>query len=196
MSLPLPQSNAGDSSGLVQNKKSLRQQLLSIRQAIPDHLRMQYNHLLCTQIASWLKENAIKTISVYLPIRAEPDLAELYESLSGKIAMALPYVAEKNAPLQFLEWLPGQELMDGAFNIPIPKTMKLVSLPEVLLIPCVGYTADRYRLGYGGGFFDRTLEGQKNILTIGVAYSCLKTAFKTDVFDIPLSLIMTEQGMV
>ncbi len=197
MSLPPSDSNERQSpvTGSCQDKKVLRRQLLAIRKAIPDDLRKQYDHALCMRIKTWLEEKAVKTTSVYLPIRHEPDLMALYEALSGKIQMALPYVPAKDSPLQFIAWQPGDELVEGAFHIPVPKAMQLVPMPEVLLIPCVGYTADRYRLGYGGGFFDRTLEGQDNILTVGVAYSCLKTAFQTERFDMPLSVIITETGI-
>ncbi len=197
MSLPLSDSHAGHSlaSEEMMDKKMLRRQLLAVRKAIPEDLKKQYDHALCLRIKSWLEESAVKTISVYLPIRNEPDLMELYETLSGKVQMALPYVPAKDSPLQFIAWQPGDELVEGAFHIPVPKAMEQVPMPEVLIIPCVGYTADRYRLGYGGGFFDRTLEGQGNILTVGVAYSSLKTAFQTEKFDIPLSIIITEAGI-
>ena len=197
MSLPLSDSHAGYSfePEEMMDKKMLRKQLLAVRKAIPEDLKKQYDHALCLRIKSWLEERAVKTISVYLPIRNEPDLAELYEALSGKVQMALPYVPAKDSPLQFIAWQPGNELVEGAFHIPVPKAMKQVPMPEVLVIPCVGYTADRYRLGYGGGFFDRTLEGQDNILTVGVAYSCLKTNFQTEKFDMPLSAIITEAGI-
>ncbi len=197
MSLPLSAKNEGQSLVIerIQDKKTLRKKLLAIRKAIPESLKRQYNHAICLQVGAWLGEKAAKTISVYLPIRNEPDLMELYEALSGKIQMALPYVPAKDSSLQFIAWQPGDELVEGAFHIPVPKTMKQVSMPEVLIIPCVGYTAERYRLGYGGGFFDRTLEGQKNILTIGVAYSRLKTSFQIEKFDIPLSVIITETGV-
>lgn len=198
MSLPPPEINAGVSgvSNPVEDKKAHRRELLAIRRAIPDELRAQYNHALCERLLKWITEKQVKTVSVYLPIRNEPDLAELYEALKGKVQMALPYVPAKDVPLQFMLWQPGDELVDGAFNIPVPKSMQQVPMPEALLIPCVGYTADRYRLGYGGGFFDRTLEGQSNVLTVGVAYSCLETRFEIGEYDIPLSVIVTESGEV
>ena len=197
MSLPLSDSHAGYSfeHEEMMAKKTLRKQLLSVREAITVLLKKENDHALCLRIKSWLEERGVKTISVYLPIRNEPDLAELYEALSGKVQMALPYVPAKDSPLQFIAWQPGDELVDCAIHIPVPKAMQQVPMPEVLIIPCVGYTADRYRLGYGGGFFDRTLEGQDNILTVGVAYSCLNKAFQTEKFDMPLSVIITEAGI-
>lgn len=198
MSLPPPEIHAGESivSTPVDDKKAHRKQLLAIRKAIPDEQRSQYNHALSERLLAWIAEKQVKTVSVYLPIRNEPDLAELYDALTGKVQMALPYVPAKDSPLQFMLWKPGDELVDGAFNIPVPKSMQQVPMPEALLIPCVGYTVDRYRLGYGGGFFDRTLEGQSDVLTVGVAYSCLKTAFEIDRYDVPLSVIVTEVGEV
>lgn len=197
MSLPPSDNHAGHSltSEDMMDKKMLRRQLLAVRRAIPEDLKKQYDHALCLQIKSWLEVNGVKTVSAYLPIRHEPDLMELYQALVGQVQMALPYVPAKDSPLQFMAWQPGDELVEGAFHIPIPKAVRQVPMPDALIIPCVGYTAGRYRLGYGGGFFDRTLEGQDNILTVGVAYSCLKTVFQTEKFDMPLSAIITEVGI-
>ncbi len=197
MSLSLSDTHTGHSFGLYagQDKKTRRKQLLAVRQAIPEDQKKQYDHALCLGIQSWLLEKAVKSASVYLPIRNEPDLMELYEMLSGNMQMALPYVPGKDSPLEFIAWRPGDELVEGAFRIPVPKAMQRVPMPDVLIIPCVGYTAGRYRLGYGGGFFDRTLEGQDNVLTLGVAYSCLKTEFPVEQFDMPLNAIITEVGI-
>jgi 5,10-methenyltetrahydrofolate synthetase len=197
MSLSLSAPHAGHSFDLdaAQDKKTRRKQLLAVRQAIPEDLKKQYDHVLCLQIQSWLQEKAVKSVSVFLPIRNEPNLKELYEMLSGNIQMALPYVSTKDSPLEFIAWRPGDELVEGAFRIPVPKAMQRIPIPDVLIIPCVGYTAGHYRLGYGGGFFDRTLEGQDNVLTLGVAYSCLKTDFPVEQFDMPLNAIITEVGL-
>lgn len=197
MSLPPSANDEGQSLGDkgLQDKKVLRKKLLAVRRAIPEDLKKQYDHALCLQIKSWLEVNGVKTVSAYLPIRHEPDLMELYQALVGQVQMALPYVPAKDSPLQFMAWQPGDELVEGAFHIPIPKAVRQVPMPDALIIPCVGYTAERYRLGYGGGFFDRTLEGQDNVLTVGVAYSCLKTVFQTEKFDMPLNAIITEVGI-
>lgn len=197
MSLPPPANDEGQSLGDkgLQDKKVLRKKLLAVRRAIPEDLKKQYDHALCLQIKSWLEVNGVKTASVYLSIRHEPDLMELYQALVGQVQMALPYVLAKDSPLQFMAWQPGDELVEGAFHIPIPKAVRQVPMPDALIIPCVGYTAERYRLGYGGGFFDRTLEGQDNVLTVGVAYSCLKTVFQKEKFDMPLNAIITEVGI-
>lgn len=91
-----------------------------------------------------------KTIGVYLPIRNEPDLLELYEELSAKMHLSLPVTIDKDQPLQFVRWKPGDPLVKGDYNVSIPAMREPVDMPEVLLIPCVGYTVNRFRLGYGG----------------------------------------------
>lgn len=69
-------------------------------------------------------------------------------------------------------------------------------MPVAMLIPCVGFTEKRFRLGYGGGFFDRTLALYPETHKIGVAYSCLATTFDAEENDIPLDCVITEQGIV
>jgi 5-formyltetrahydrofolate cyclo-ligase len=72
------------------------------------------------------------------------------------VAAALPVVVTKNAPVEFWRWEPGAAMQRGLWNIPVPAERRVV-VPEVLVIPLVGYDAAGYRLGYGGGYYDRTL---------------------------------------
>ena len=156
MSLPPSANDEGQSLGDkgLQDKKDLRKKLLAVRKAIPEDLKKRYDHALCLRIKSWLEENGVKTVSTYLPIRNEPDLMELYEALSGKVQMALPYVPAKDCPLQFMAWQPGDELVEGAFHIPIPKAMRQVPMPDALIIPLWRGILRPY-LGRAGQYPDR-----------------------------------------
>jgi 5-formyltetrahydrofolate cyclo-ligase len=75
----------------------------------------------------------------------------------------------------------------------VPADLRFVVRPPALLVPCLGFDEQGYRLGYGGGFYDRTLAGGVRPATLGVAYACQAAQFDIDVHDLPLDLIVTEK---
>ena len=177
-------------------KRNLRKTLLETRKGITPDERSRFDREIGNRVSLYLKSLRFATIGVYLPIRNEPDLSALYAELSGSMQLSLPITLNKNEPLQFVQWEPGDSLIKGAYNVSIPEIQDPVNMPEALLIPCVGFTSDRFRLGYGGGFFDRTLAKYPDTHTVGIAYSCLLTSFETEENDIPLDCIITETGIV
>lgn len=134
-------------------------------------------------------------MGVYWPIRGEPDLRDAYAALSAQgIALALPVTVEKNAPLRFAAWKPGDVTARDAMGIAIPEAAAPFVEPDVLLIPCVGFNSTRVRLGYGGGFYDRTLAKVPRPRTVGVAYALGLAQFEAEPHDIALDAILTEAG--
>jgi 5,10-methenyltetrahydrofolate synthetase len=108
----------------------------------------------------------------------------------------LPVVVAPKKPLIFREWHPGVHLATGAMDIPYPADSPEV-LPDVAILPMNGWDAKGYRLGYGAGFFDRTLASlAKRPVTIGVSYELarLDTIYPQD-WDIPLDYVVTERGV-
>src|SRR4051812_3703118 len=96
-------------------------------------------------------------IGFYWPFRAEVDLVRLVRALlSGGRGAALPVVVEKRQPLEFWRWAPDMAMQPGIWDIPVPAVAERVR-PELLLVPLVGFDESGYRLGYGGGYYDRTL---------------------------------------
>lgn len=104
---------------------------------------------------------------------------------------------EKNAPLIFRRWRAGEPLVRGVWNIPVPADGPELT-PDVVIAPLVGYDRQSYRLGYGGGFFDRTLAAlQKKPRAIGVGYSrAAMTTIYPLAHDVPMDMIVTEEGIV
>ena len=103
---------------------------------------------------------------------------------------------EKKAPLVFRLWQPGGRLVPGVWNIPIPADGDEV-LPDVVIAPVVGFDSACYRLGYGGGFFDRTLATLPHALAIGVGYdaAAISTIYPLP-HDVPMEAIVTERGIL
>ena len=120
-----------------------------------------------------------KVFSGFWPIKGEPDLRPLMAELhQAGVTIALPLVEQKAAPLVFRHWTPETRMVRGDWNIPVPPPDAPVLLPDIALAPLVGWTAEGYRLGYGGGYFDRTLAALKpRPFVIGVGFE--PSAFAT-----------------
>jgi 5,10-methenyltetrahydrofolate synthetase len=110
---------------------------------------------------------------------------------------ALPVVIGKNAPLVFRAWKSGGKLVSGVWNIPVPADGAEV-IPDIVIGPVVGYDRNCYRLGYGGGFFDRTLAAlSPRPIIIGVGYAqAAITSIHPLPHDIPMTVIITEHGII
>jgi 5-formyltetrahydrofolate cyclo-ligase len=94
--------------------------------------------------------------------------------------------------LKFYPWRPGDVLVIDAHNVMAPVERERIIHPELLLLPCVGFNAQRYRLGYGGGYYDRTLAVERPPRTVGIAYAMCEAAFEADAHDIPMDWVVTE----
>ena len=107
----------------------------------------------------------------------------------------LPVVVRRAAPMEFRPWRPGIRMVPGIWNIPVPAEGDPV-LPDTLLVPLVGFDARGYRLGHGGGYYDRTLATMpRRPRTIGIGFESLRLAtIHPQPHDIPMDLIVTEAG--
>jgi 5-formyltetrahydrofolate cyclo-ligase len=113
-------------------------------------------------------------VSGFASLPEELNVWLLLRRLSGAgVPLALPVVARKGQPLVFRAWTPGDSMNKGVWDIPEPKADKPVVEPDMLLVPLLAFDAHGHRLGYGGGFYDRTLarlRAMKPIVAIGLAY--------------------------
>jgi 5-formyltetrahydrofolate cyclo-ligase len=137
-------------------------------------------------------------ISGYWPIKGEPDLRAWLRALLGRGAVvALPVVVERGAPLVFRRWEPGMAMERGMWNIPVPPAAAEAVLPQVALAPLVGWDAAGYRLGYGGGYFDRTLAAltpRPRVIGVGLQGAQLATIHPQP-HDVAMDVIVTEAGV-
>jgi len=172
----------------------LRKELLAGRRQTPAEVRQQWDQLLISGVLAWCRQHLPRSVGVYWPIHAEPDLRACYSPMTQMgIQLALPWVVEKNTPLRFLAWQEGDAMAADNYGIPLPAQREHLIVPEVLLIPCVGFTAQGYRLGYGGGYYDRTLALHTESHALGIAYQSALTEFDHGIHDIRLHEILTEQ---
>ncbi len=174
-------------------RKAERERLLAAREALSSESRVAQTAAMATHLERLIPDNAPQIVSVYWPIRAEPDLRAWMRSRCERgIRIALPVAVALGQPLVFREWHPGARLAHGLWRIPYPADGAEVT-PTVVLAPVVGFDGQCYRLGYGGGFFDRTLAVLRpRPLVIGVGYECgaIRTIFPQP-HDIPMDWIVT-----
>lgn len=176
----------------ISTKSALRKTLLANRQAMSAEVRQTLDCRIAERLEAWCIEHPVKTLGVYWPIRGEPDLRHVYEKLCQRgMALALPVVTSKDAPLRFVAWAPGDAMRKDRYGIAIPASDTAVR-PDAVLVPCVGFNAQRFRLGYGGGFYDRTLAQVPRPVAVGIAYASSLSAFEADAFDIALDRVITE----
>lgn len=141
---------------------------------------------------------ATGTVSGFIPYKSEITTLPLLTRLAEQgWRTCLPIVIEMEAPLIFRQWLPGEPLVNGAYDIPVPLETAPEAVPDVLLVPLLAFDRRGYRLGYGGGFYDRTLEqlrAFKRVVAIGVAYHAqMVDEVPVGLHDAPLDYVMTEQ---
>jgi len=188
----------------AESKKALRTTLRAARvKAAADGA---LNAALAARVADAITRFAPRCIGFYWPLRGEFDARALIASwlaADPQRRAALPVIRERHAALEFHAWTPDTPMRDGHHGIPEPVLdveAHARALPDLLLVPCVGFDADGYRLGYGGGYYDRTLAswpGETAPVTVGVAYeSCRIDAglLAREAHDLPLDAIVTEAG--
>jgi 5,10-methenyltetrahydrofolate synthetase len=175
------------------DKTALRQTLLAARRALAPHVKAEHDAQIGAQLLAWWEHHRPATLGVYWPLRGEPDLQAAYAELARRgVRLALPQVIERDCALGFVEWRPGEAMHLDAMGVPVPRQLRALALPPALLVPCVGFNAERYRLGYGGGYYDRTLATAPRPFTLGIAYACLAARFASAAHDVALDRIMTE----
>jgi len=176
-------------------RRGERERLIALRQGLPVADRRRWSERILVALRTLLVDRP-GVLGVYWPFRAEIDPRPLIDwAVAAGRGIALPVVVDKKGPLEYRAWQPGEPLVDGVWNIPVPETRAVVT-PSIVLAPLVGFDAECYRLGYGGGYFDRTLAAlvpRPLAIGIGFAVQELETIHPQP-FDVPMDLIVTETG--
>jgi 5-formyltetrahydrofolate cyclo-ligase len=157
---------------------------------------------IATRIGAHLKEllerSSFRVLGIYWPIRGEIDVRDLARAhIEAGKRLALPVVVTPGAAVEFWQWQPEMPMTRGVWNIPVPAERRVLE-PDLLIVPMVGYDRARYRLGYGGGYYDRTLAAAApRPRTIGVARADaqLMTIYP-QAHDIAMDAIVTEHAVM
>ncbi|WP_354687616.1 5-formyltetrahydrofolate cyclo-ligase [Cupriavidus necator] len=177
------------------DRRALRARLLSLRAGLD--MRADADARIAAALSDLLAGLAVRCLGFYWPIQREFDardtVASWLAAVPGRHA-ALPAVSRPGAPLDFHLWTPGTPMATGHYGIPVPDGTEAVT-PDALVIPCVGFSPDKFRLGYGGGFYDRTLASLPHRpLAIGIGYEACRIALQAQPHDIAMDWIVTEGG--
>jgi 5-formyltetrahydrofolate cyclo-ligase len=179
------------------DRPALRRRLLAERRAIPDRADRDARLL-----AAWLAERDDTVVGGYWPIRGEFDalavLGAWLAARDGRTA-SLPVIDAVTGAMTFHAWFPGCRMVPDWHGIPMPDGTSPV-VPTLLLVPCVGFGRSGLRLGYGGGYYDRTLGAmapneRPATLGIALAHGHLPE-LAAHAHDVPLDAILTEDGLV
>lgn len=183
---------------LITWRKSLRSELLARRQAVPAERLHAWRLAIDRHLQFGFPGLAKGVVAFCWPIRNEYDARHLVHRLRGQGATAaLPVVLAPKAPLVFREWHPGVEMTLGKLDIPYPKAGAELA-PDTVLLPMNGFDQRGYRLGYGGGFFDRTLASlrARKPVVIGVSFELAAIdTIHPQPWDIPMDYVVTERGV-
>lgn len=180
-------------------KKTLRKEAMALR----DQLHAIYGMASAEKAAghglsylSVLPKGTV--IALYHPMNSELDPCFLATDLMRKgYKVALPVVEALDAPLAFRLWATGDPLEDGVFNTKHPVAEAPTVVPDVILAPMLGFTMAGYRLGYGGGFYDRTLVTMPGTRFIGFAFmGQMLDDMPVEKHDIPVEAVITETGII
>ena len=178
-------------------RKSERERLVAARAALNHETLEQYRHAIDANLERAFPGLASAKLAFCWPIKGEYDARHLVRTLRERGALtALPVVIAPRTPLIFREWHPGVELAVGALDIPYPLSSPEV-VPDAVLLPMNGWDGGGYRLGYGAGFFDRTLAAlPKKPTVIGVTYELARMdTIHPQSWDIPADWVVTERGV-
>jgi 5-formyltetrahydrofolate cyclo-ligase len=181
-----------------QDKRQLRRQLQAERLAMVD--RHQRTVHLQQVLRVWLVGRHENSVGAYWPIKGEFDaLPALYRwsEAAPERRIGLPVINRDTKQLSFHVWFPGCPMERDAYDIPKPKGTEIF-MPQMVLMPCIGYGPGGVRLGYGGGFYDRTLAAlTPRPYTVGLCYSNGFLPFlRARPDDVPLDALLTDDGVV
>lgn len=195
---------AADDAELLatRSRDTERRRLLQLREELPDSVRAVMDGRIIDQLRPLVREMLRGSqppwkIGGYWPIRNEPDIRALFHELTkGGHRIGLPLVDRVQRPLTFVHWKPQSAMAPGLLGVPVPTSGNAVYV-ELLLVPCLGFSIRSdgvlHRLGYGGGYYDRTLAARR-CKTIGIAYEAMRSEhFEVGPHDVPLDHIVTEE---
>ncbi len=175
-------------------RKHQRASLLARREAIPEEIHHNWSIAISNTLKQGFPILQKMNIGLYWPFRGEydPRPAANYFKQRGA-TLALPVIIRKHAPLYFREWWQDAPMRDGAHGIPVPDNTKSIII-DAVIIPMVGFDQQGYRLGYGSGYYDRTLaESNPRPLIIGVAFETLRLDnVYPQPHDIAMHFVVTE----
>jgi 5-formyltetrahydrofolate cyclo-ligase len=184
---------------IAEQKQALRRAVLARRDALDPEFRARASTTIA-ELALALSDDFVRApISIFWPMRSEVDTRPLIAGLVERaFQVCLPVVAGDR--LRFVQWRPGDGLRAAGFGLQEPLATAPAAVPTTLLVPLCAFDRRGNRLGYGKGYYDRTLEAaiaERPIITIGIAFSAQEiSTVPIEPHDRPLHAVLTEAGLM
>ncbi len=175
-------------------RRAMRREMVARRAALDDAAHARLSAVIVGHLLAALP--CPKVLAFCWPIKHEPDVrAAIPRWAEQGVRAALPVVIEESRPLAFRHWAPNTPLAPDRYGIPTPMAGEWM-IPDMILLPLNGFDGDGYRLGYGGGYFDRTLAALcPRPLAVGVGFEVNRLeSIRPEVHDQRLDWLVTEAG--
>ena len=181
-------------------KSSLRQVVLAVRSAAHRQAGERVGQSLVAPALKLVAQFEPAAVSAYVPMRSEMNCRLLLAAIAAAgITTAVPVMVRKAAPLAFRAYVPGDQLAKTSFGVEEPLQSALLVVPDLLFVPLAAFDEEGFRLGYGGGYYDRTLaelRAMKRVTAIGLAYDCqLVASVPRGAYDQRLDGVLTPSGL-
>ena len=187
-------SEIGQEAELIAWRKRKRSELLELRTSFSKEQQHRAGEVVLNEVHSLFQAQGTKIAGFYWPFRGEIEVLPLIHRFLAEGGTAvLPVVVGRSQPLTFRLWTPECRMVAGAFGIPYPADSRVL-VPDTLVVPLVGYDGRCYRLGYGGGYYDRTLAAaEPKPLSIGIGFASLRLeTIWPQQYDVPMDYVVTE----
>ena len=193
-----PATDDGDEGWLAERKKAFRREAMARRASEHERASATAAASVLAHLRRLMPTRAGLTVSGYAPIRNELDVMPVLTDLSGEgVRACLPVVLGRRRPLVFRLWQPETDLKPGSLGVGEPPSDAPEARPDVVLVPTLAFDPRGMRMGYGAGFYDRTLEALRasgTILAVGIAYSGQQfSEVPAGRHDQPIDCVVTEE---
>lgn len=178
-------------------RNALRNRLIAAREALPADLHAQLSRQIERHLGALVDALDPAVLAFCWPFRGEFDARALVAArLPGGLRACLPVVVDNGLPLEFREWTPQSEMIEDRYGIHIPARGETLQ-PDVILMPLNAFDAAGYRLGYGGGYFDRSLAAfAPRPRAVGIGFELARVdSIRPQAYDLPMDFIVTEAGI-
>ena len=182
-------------------KQKLRKALTQERELIKKHILLEFNEISFNKLIKNINFNDIKYIASFISIRSEISTKKLNKKIIDlKKILSLPIIEKNSQELKFKKFNLNENLNLGKFKIPEPINKNETITPQLFFVPCLGFDLNGYRLGYGGGFYDKTFsklrKSNHNFYTVGFAFDDQKqNEIPKENFDYKLDFVLTEKQL-
>ena len=186
---------------ILNQKKNLRKILTEKRNLIKKNTNLDFNIDAFNQLTEQIKFNAVDCIGSFMSIRSEISTKQLNTTiLEMKKKLAFPTIEKNLETLTFKTTNSHKSFKMGKFNIPEPTNNNNEIIPQLFFVPCLGFDLEGFRIGYGGGFYDKTFAKLKQLnlvfYTVGFAYDDQKqNKLPVEKFDYKLDFVLTEKQL-